>query len=158
MEHQLRREVEIQSHLQHKNILRLFGYFHDEHRVYLILEYAAKGELYKVSTCPAYRRMHARAQRGTFTHTHTHCLTHTQTHTHTLSLSHTLSLYLSLTRSLTHSLLCRRFCKREVDLTSERQAITFSSSQVLSRCERKQKACACKHYVLECISACACAW
>ncbi|EGD75877.1 AUR protein kinase [Salpingoeca rosetta] len=48
VEHQLRREVEIQSHLQHKNILRLFGYFHDEHRVYLILEYAAKGELYKI--------------------------------------------------------------------------------------------------------------
>lgn len=48
VEHQLRREVEIQSHLQHKNILRLFGYFHDETRVYLILEFAAKGELYKV--------------------------------------------------------------------------------------------------------------
>eukprot|EP01147_Barroeca_monosierra_P006804 gene6804-9497_t len=48
VEHQLRREVEIQSHLQHKNILRLFGYFHDETRVYLILEFAAKGELYKI--------------------------------------------------------------------------------------------------------------
>ncbi|OZJ06633.1 Aurora kinase A-B [Bifiguratus adelaidae] len=44
---QLRREVEIQSHLRHPNILRLYGYFHDEKRVYLILEYAAKGELYK---------------------------------------------------------------------------------------------------------------
>ncbi|WAR13206.1 AURAA-like protein [Mya arenaria] len=30
-----------------KNILRLFGYFHDNSRVYLILEYAPKGELYK---------------------------------------------------------------------------------------------------------------
>ena len=30
VEHQLRREVEIQSHLRHQNILRLYGYFHDE--------------------------------------------------------------------------------------------------------------------------------
>lgn len=44
--HQLRREIEIQSHLRHPNILRLFGYFYDEHRVYLILEFASKGELY----------------------------------------------------------------------------------------------------------------
>ncbi|DBA98110.1 hypothetical protein WJX77_005634 [Trebouxia sp. C0004] len=47
VEHQLRREVEIQSHLRHPNILRLYGYFYDHDRVYLILEYAAKGELYK---------------------------------------------------------------------------------------------------------------
>eukprot|EP00891_Asterochloris_glomerata_P000429 jgi/Astpho2/429/fgenesh1_pg.00011_%23_26_t len=47
VEHQLRREVEIQSHLRHPNILRLYGYFYDETRVYLILEYAAKGELYR---------------------------------------------------------------------------------------------------------------
>ena len=42
-----RREIEIQSHLRHSNILRLFGYFYDESRVYLILEFAPKGELYK---------------------------------------------------------------------------------------------------------------
>ena len=42
-----RREIEIQSHLRHPNILRLFGYFYDECRVYLILEFAPKGELYK---------------------------------------------------------------------------------------------------------------
>jgi len=47
VEHQLRREIEIQSHLRHPNILRLYGYFYDKSRVYLILEYAAKGELYK---------------------------------------------------------------------------------------------------------------
>lgn len=47
VEHQLRREIEIQSHLRHPHILRLYGYFHDETRVYLILEFAAKGELYK---------------------------------------------------------------------------------------------------------------
>uniref|UniRef100_A0A674J9P8 non-specific serine/threonine protein kinase n=2 Tax=Emydidae TaxID=8476 RepID=A0A674J9P8_9SAUR len=47
VEHQLRREIEIQSHLQHPNILRLYNYFHDKKRVYLILEYAPRGELYK---------------------------------------------------------------------------------------------------------------
>jgi len=47
VEHQLRREIEIQSHLRHPHILRLFGYFHDANRVFLILEYAARGELYK---------------------------------------------------------------------------------------------------------------
>jgi aurora kinase len=98
VEHQLRREVEIQAHLRHPNILRLYGYFYDkvrEHeegspqhcalpvhslawstlshyaapfilltaphplhtttllplasqeKIYLILEYAAKGELYR---------------------------------------------------------------------------------------------------------------
>ncbi|XP_070354754.1 aurora kinase C isoform X2 [Equus asinus] len=31
----------------HPNILRLYNYFHDARRVYLILEYAPRGELYK---------------------------------------------------------------------------------------------------------------
>jgi len=47
VEHQLRREIEIQAHLRHPNILRLYGYFWDATRIYLILEFAAKGELYK---------------------------------------------------------------------------------------------------------------
>ncbi|KAF2348368.1 Protein kinase domain [Trinorchestia longiramus] len=47
VEHQLRREIEIQAHLRHAHILRLYGYFYDETRVYLILEYAPQGELYK---------------------------------------------------------------------------------------------------------------
>uniref|UniRef100_A0A2D4NGN3 non-specific serine/threonine protein kinase n=1 Tax=Micrurus spixii TaxID=129469 RepID=A0A2D4NGN3_9SAUR len=47
VEHQLRREIEIQCHLSHPNILRLYNYFHDKKRVYLILEYAPRGELYK---------------------------------------------------------------------------------------------------------------
>jgi len=47
VEHQLRREIEIQSHLRHPNILRLFGYFYDDTRIYLILEFAARGEMYK---------------------------------------------------------------------------------------------------------------
>jgi len=47
VEAQLRREIEIQSHLRHPHILRLFGWFHDEKKIFLVLEYAAQGELYK---------------------------------------------------------------------------------------------------------------
>ncbi|KAG8223549.1 hypothetical protein J437_LFUL004423 [Ladona fulva] len=47
IEHQLIREIEIQSHLSHPNVLRMLTYFHDEKRVFLVLEYAAIGELYK---------------------------------------------------------------------------------------------------------------
>ncbi|KAI6702641.1 hypothetical protein NL676_011777 [Syzygium grande] len=46
--HQLRREMEIQTSLRHPNILRLFGWFHDSERIFLILEYAYGGELYNV--------------------------------------------------------------------------------------------------------------
>merc|ERR1719163_1766716 len=46
VEHQLRREIEIQSHCRHVNILRLYNFFHDEKRVYLMLELAPGGELY----------------------------------------------------------------------------------------------------------------
>eukprot|EP01130_Rhizamoeba_saxonica_P016755 TRINITY_DN7809_c0_g1_i1.p1 TRINITY_DN7809_c0_g1~~TRINITY_DN7809_c0_g1_i1.p1 ORF type:complete len:312 (+),score=56.93 TRINITY_DN7809_c0_g1_i1:68-1003(+) len=42
----LRREIEIQSHLRHPSIVRMFGYFYDETRIFLILEYAAGGEVY----------------------------------------------------------------------------------------------------------------
>ncbi|KAB5558304.1 serine/threonine-protein kinase [Coniochaeta sp. 2T2.1] len=46
-EKQVRREVEIQSNLRHPNILKLYGHFHDSKRIFLILEFAGKGELYK---------------------------------------------------------------------------------------------------------------
>ncbi|CRK97821.1 CLUMA_CG011197, isoform A [Clunio marinus] len=46
IEHQVRREIEIQSHLRHPNILRMYGFFHDEQRIYLILEYASGGTLF----------------------------------------------------------------------------------------------------------------
>lgn len=53
IEHQVRREIEIQSHLRHQNILRMYGYFHDETRIYLILEYAPGGTLFsKMQTQP----------------------------------------------------------------------------------------------------------
>ncbi|KAK3504934.1 serine/threonine-protein kinase 6 [Neurospora crassa] len=47
VEKQVRREIEIQSNLRHPNILKLYGHFHDSKRIFLILEYAGKGELYK---------------------------------------------------------------------------------------------------------------
>jgi aurora kinase, other len=50
VEHQLRREIEIQSHLRQKNILRMYGYFFDEKRIYLVLEFSPGGELYKQLT------------------------------------------------------------------------------------------------------------
>ncbi|XP_060520213.1 uncharacterized protein LOC132698260 [Cylas formicarius] len=46
IEHQVRREVEIQTHLRHPNILRMYGYFHDESRLYFILEYAPNGTVF----------------------------------------------------------------------------------------------------------------
>nr|ODN89854.1 AUR protein kinase [Cryptococcus depauperatus CBS 7855] len=53
VENQVRREIEIQQNLRqvlprlHPNILRLYGYFHDNKRIFLVLEFAVKGELYK---------------------------------------------------------------------------------------------------------------
>ncbi|KAG8900714.1 spindle assembly checkpoint kinase, partial [Tulasnella sp. 403] len=47
VERQIRREVEIQQNLRHPNVLRLYGYFYDSKRVFLMIEFAAKGELYK---------------------------------------------------------------------------------------------------------------
>ncbi|CAG8000442.1 unnamed protein product, partial [Penicillium nalgiovense] len=47
VEKQVAREIEIQSNLRHPNVLQLYGHFHDRKRIFLILEYAGKGELYK---------------------------------------------------------------------------------------------------------------
>jgi len=47
VEKQVRREIEIQSNLRHPNILQLYGHFHDSKRIFLILEFAGKGELYR---------------------------------------------------------------------------------------------------------------
>jgi len=52
VENQVRREIEIQTNLRHPNILRLHGFFHDKKRIFLMLEFAGKGELYKhLSKC-----------------------------------------------------------------------------------------------------------
>lgn len=39
LEDWVRREIEIQSHLRHPNIVRCFGFFHDPHSIYLVLEF-----------------------------------------------------------------------------------------------------------------------
>lgn len=44
---QVIREIKIHSYLNHKNIIKLYGVFHDEEKVYMILEYAPGGELYR---------------------------------------------------------------------------------------------------------------
>jgi len=45
-EHQVRREVEIQSRMKHAGVLRMYGYFWDKDRIYLVLEYCVGGQLY----------------------------------------------------------------------------------------------------------------
>jgi serine/threonine protein kinase len=45
---QMRREIEIHSHLKHENILKMHGFFYDNKKIYIILDYAPKGELYKI--------------------------------------------------------------------------------------------------------------
>jgi hypothetical protein len=44
---QVKREVEIHSRLNHNNILRMLGHFHDDAHIYLILEFGNNGELYR---------------------------------------------------------------------------------------------------------------
>ncbi|KAJ6637726.1 Aurora kinase A, partial [Pseudolycoriella hygida] len=41
------REIEIQANLCHQNILRFYGYFQEDTNIYLILEYAPNGNLWK---------------------------------------------------------------------------------------------------------------
>jgi aurora kinase, other len=43
----LKKEIEIQSRLNHKNIVRLYGYFHDTQCIYLVMEYVSQGNLYE---------------------------------------------------------------------------------------------------------------
>jgi len=44
---QVIREIKIHSYLNHPNIIKLYGVFHDDENVYMILEYAPGGEVYK---------------------------------------------------------------------------------------------------------------
>jgi len=45
-ENQIRREIEIQSHLKHRNIVKMYSYFVDLRSIYLLLEYCSNGQLY----------------------------------------------------------------------------------------------------------------
>ncbi|XP_017037810.1 aurora kinase C [Drosophila kikkawai] len=60
VEHQVRREIEIQSHLRHPHILRLYAYFHDDVRIYLILEYAPQGTLFNALQAQPLKRFDER--------------------------------------------------------------------------------------------------
>ena len=46
MEKSLIKEIKIQYCLDHPNILPLYGFFHDEKHIYLIMEYAEHGQLF----------------------------------------------------------------------------------------------------------------
>ncbi|KAI1330177.1 serine/threonine-protein kinase [Xylariaceae sp. FL0255] len=43
----VRREIEVHSNLRHPGVLGFYGWFHDSQRIFLVLEYAAGGELYR---------------------------------------------------------------------------------------------------------------
>ena len=45
---QVRREIEIQSHLHHPNILSIYNFFWDKKNIYLVIEYAPGGELFTI--------------------------------------------------------------------------------------------------------------
>ena len=45
---QVRREIEIQSHLHHPNILSIYNFFWDKKNIYLVIEYAMGGELFQI--------------------------------------------------------------------------------------------------------------
>ncbi|EGR33859.1 protein kinase domain protein [Ichthyophthirius multifiliis] len=47
MERQLEQEIKIQMFSNHPNILKMYGFFHDETKVYLILEFACHFDIYK---------------------------------------------------------------------------------------------------------------
>lgn len=46
MEGAIADEIAINSLMDHPNILKMYGYFHDETHVYLILEFAPYGNLF----------------------------------------------------------------------------------------------------------------
>ncbi|KAF7490907.1 Aurora kinase C [Sarcoptes scabiei] len=48
MQLQLKREIEIHFKLCHVNIIKAFDYFYDSQRIYLVMEYAPKGELFNL--------------------------------------------------------------------------------------------------------------
>uniref|UniRef100_A0A7E4UY07 Aurora kinase n=1 Tax=Panagrellus redivivus TaxID=6233 RepID=A0A7E4UY07_PANRE len=47
-ENHIIREIDIQCHLRHPNILRMYNYFFDKKKIYLVLEFALYGELFKI--------------------------------------------------------------------------------------------------------------
>lgn len=67
VEKQILREIEIQTRLKHPNILRMFTWFHDESRIYLALELASHGELYRhLKNAPGGRFTEPKAAKYTY--------------------------------------------------------------------------------------------
>ncbi|XP_011199773.1 aurora kinase B isoform X1 [Bactrocera dorsalis] len=67
VQRQVLREIEIQTRLKHPNILRLLTWFHDDSRIYLALEIASEGELYKhLRNSPQRRFEEPRAAKYTY--------------------------------------------------------------------------------------------
>jgi len=46
MINQLIREIKIQNFFSHPNIIKLYSFFSDEYKIYLLLELAPDGQLY----------------------------------------------------------------------------------------------------------------
>ena len=57
--HYLRREVEIQSRLNHRNILGMRGYFHDEKKAFMMLELGGCEVFKELSKCERFSEQHA---------------------------------------------------------------------------------------------------
>lgn len=67
VQRQVLREIEIQSRLKHPHILRLLTWFHDESKIYLALEIASEGELYKhLRNAPGHRFDEFRSAKYTY--------------------------------------------------------------------------------------------
>ncbi|KAH8283143.1 hypothetical protein KR054_012463 [Drosophila jambulina] len=67
VQRQVLREIEIQSRLKHPNILRLLTWFHDDSRIYLALEIASGGEVYKhLRNAPNHRFDEPRSAKYTY--------------------------------------------------------------------------------------------
>lgn len=43
------REIKIQMYLNHPNIVKLYGFFHDKENLYLVMEFCGDGHLLKLS-------------------------------------------------------------------------------------------------------------
>lgn len=54
MQAQLVQEIKIQMYSNHPNILKMYGFFHDESKIYLLLELATNGCLFKEIRQKAY--------------------------------------------------------------------------------------------------------
>ncbi|KNB41781.1 serine/threonine protein kinase [Blastocystis sp. subtype 4] len=52
---QIKNEIEIQSHLVHNRIVRVYGMFHDEEKLGIVMEYAPFGTLFNMMCLPEYK-------------------------------------------------------------------------------------------------------